>query len=142
MIVERDTIATVNMIATKITTEHKPSKMSNKQEYMMGIRPLFFFMAEVTALLFLFGCSHRPMHRSGQGWDHMMGYGGYGGMFMWLIWILIAGVIIYFVVDRMKNSPKTGNSSTETALDILKKRYARGEITKEEFEKLKIDIEK
>jgi len=30
----------------------------------------------------------------------MMGYGGYGGIFMWIILIVIAVVIIYFV--RMK----------------------------------------
>ncbi len=34
-----------------------------------------------------------------------------------------------------------GRSVAETPLDILKKRYARGEISTEEFEKMKADID-
>lgn len=74
------------------------------------------------------------------GWGHMMGYGGYGGNFMWIILIVIAVVIIYFVINQSKttrNLTSTGESPTE----ILKKRYAKGEITKEEFDRLKREIE-
>ncbi len=71
----------------------------------------------------------------------MMGYGGYGGMFMWLILILIAGVVIYFVFNRSKKTGKPVGSTRETPTEILKRRYANGEISKEEFDRLKKEIE-
>ena len=54
---------------------------------------------------------------------------------MIIFWI----VIIYVVVSLMKTLLK-GKSQPETALDILKKRYATSEITKEEFSLMKKDI--
>ena len=73
---------------------------------------------------------------------HMGGYGGtmmygYGGLFIWLIVIALAGVAIYFLVMRSKSSPSSRNSSHETAIHILQKRFAKGEITKEEYENMK-----
>jgi putative membrane protein len=95
----------------------------------------------VLPALYFYGCAQYPMDRSGRGWDHMMGYGGYGGIFMWLIFILIAGVIIYFAVNRSKGTGSPGGSPEESAIEILKRRYANGEISREEFNKMKKELE-
>ena len=71
----------------------------------------------------------------------MMGYGGYGGIFMWIILIVIAGIIIYFVINQSKTTGNSINLTGESPTEILKKRYAKGEITKEEFDRLKREIE-
>lgn len=60
---------------------------------------------------------------------------------MWLILILIAGVVIYFVFNRSKKTGKPVDSTRETPTEILKRRYANGEISKEEFDRLKKEIE-
>ena len=46
---------------------------------------------------------------------------------------------IYFLLQASK-SKGFGDSIIETPLDILKKRYAKGEIDKEEFECKKKDL--
>jgi putative membrane protein len=80
-------------------------------------------------------------HWNMNGWGHMMGF-GYGGILMWIIFLIIIGVIIYLVLRGTKSSNPFGSdsSSGETPLDILKKRYAKGEITREEFEGMKRDL--
>jgi putative membrane protein len=69
------------------------------------------------------------------GWG--MGY-GFGWIFTILFWVLIILGVVYLVKVIAAGSKKDGKE--ETALDILNKRYARGEITKEELEKMKSDI--
>ena len=67
----------------------------------------------------------------------------WGGMwFGWLFWLIIIAVIIWAVVRITGSSSGRSHPSSpqESALDILKKRYARGEITKEEFEQMKKDL--
>ncbi|HLD46385.1 MAG TPA: SHOCT domain-containing protein [Desulfobaccales bacterium] len=64
-------------------------------------------------------------------------------MFMPIFWIVMIGLCLYFIFGRRGSGkpwePARGPEA-ETALDILKKRYAKGEITKEEFEQMKRDI--
>ncbi len=75
------------------------------------------------------------------GWGHMMYYGfGYGGMFMWIIFLVVIGLLVYFIVQAQKPKGQT-SAQGETYLDILKKRYAKGEITKEEYDRVKKDLE-
>ena len=85
----------------------------------------------------LSGCVMDPQRHSMGGWDHMMGYGG--GWFLWLLLLIAVGIIVYLIFAK-KNVPFSGGSSGETPLEILKKRYAKGEITKEEFERMKRDL--
>jgi len=68
----------------------------------------------------------------------MMGGFGIGGVWIILIVIIIAVILLakgYFSPAKKINEP-TG----ESALDVLKRRYARGEISKEEFEEKKRDL--
>jgi putative membrane protein len=75
------------------------------------------------------------------GWGPMMHYGfGYGGMFMWIIFLIVIGLLIYFIVQVQKTKGQTP-TQTESPLDILKKRYAKGEINKEDFDRMKRDLE-
>jgi putative membrane protein len=62
--------------------------------------------------------------------------GGYGGGLMWIV-LLVAIVLVIFFVMRWAKPGGAG----ETHLDILKKRYAKGELTKEEYDQKKKDLE-
>ncbi len=72
------------------------------------------------------------------------GYGFAGGFwFMWIFWLVILGLIVGLVVwlvNRANRPTISQSPSGVAALDILKKRYARGEITKEEYEDIRKDI--
>jgi len=66
------------------------------------------------------------------------GHGFVGGGFMWLFWIVLIVIAVWAV------SAVTGGGRShrvdESPVDILKARYARGEIDREEFEQKKRDI--
>lgn len=101
----------------------------------MSMKKTFFILAAVT-LLSSCGAEYPCGVKGGfGGWGPMMGY-GFGGMLMWIIFIAIFIVLIYFIMRAAKGRDRAG----ETPLEILKKRYATGEITKEEFDRMRKDI--
>lgn len=71
-------------------------------------------------------------------WNHIGC--GWGGGFMMVIWIVLFLAIIYWLIRTANRNANPPASPSESAIDILKKRYARGEITKEEFEERKKDL--
>jgi putative membrane protein len=66
-------------------------------------------------------------------WNGDFGMGFGGGIFMILFWILIILGVVYLVKVLLGSGPVT-NKKNETVQEVLEKRFARGEITKEEFE--------
>ena len=74
----------------------------------------------------------------------MFEWHGYGGGMMWIFWILIILALVWFVAiaTRRGGASPGGPSpgSDKSALEILKERYARGEIERDEFEQKQKDL--
>jgi putative membrane protein len=79
----------------------------------------------------------------------MMGYGAgfglFGLVFMFLFWgglILLAVWLVraIFSSSTRHNSPPLRSNNAQTAQEILVQRYARGEITRDQYEIMKQDI--
>lgn len=85
-----------------------------------------------------------PGDEYGMGPGMMWGYGvgwhfPYIMLVVWIVLILGIVALVRWIVVSMRQGP--GDGRGESALDILKKRYAKGEIDKEEFEAKKKDLE-
>lgn len=82
----------------------------------------------------------------------MMRYWGYGpynggfgfaGIFMIVWWLLVAWLIVAalrFLFGHGRHHHWDEAEKSDTALDILRERYAKGEISKKEFDAIKKDI--
>lgn len=70
------------------------------------------------------------------------GMGWFGGIMMIVFWVLvIVGLVFLIRLLAVATKAETrGGGGGESPLDILRKRYARGEINKEEYEEKKKDL--
>ncbi len=72
----------------------------------------------------------------GYGWGGMMGGYGYGGWILgFIFWILVLIGLVLLIKYLWE-----GRGRKDSAIEILKRRYASGEISKEEFEEKKKDL--
>ncbi len=108
-------------------------------------RILQFIMGSIFGLIIFTASTAFAQWGGGYGWGHgpwmMGGYGGgwFGGIFMIVFWIIVV-IGIVFLIRWLVQSTRGGSGSAESALDILKRRYAAGEINKKEFEQKKKDL--
>jgi len=70
-------------------------------------------------------------------YGHMFGW-GFGGIMMIVFWAAVI-LLIVWVVKGVHGDDYTKHNS-KSAVDILKERYAKGEIDKREFEEKKKDL--
>ena len=78
----------------------------------------------------------------GTGWN---GAGGWWGVLMTLaMWAIPLGLIFFFVwalLPRINaGAPRQGGAGGRGALEIAEERYARGEISRDEFQRIKEDL--
>jgi len=78
-------------------------------------------------------------------WGYVNGYGWVGMIFgmvsMLLFWALLIAAVVVLAKHVWGSDRSTEGRQEKTALDILKERYARGEIEREEFQQKKLDLE-
>lgn len=72
-------------------------------------------------------------------------WGEHEGMGWWMlfgsIWFVVFwGLIIWAIVSLVNRPERGGATGGESALDVASKRYARGEINREQFEQIRRDL--
>jgi putative membrane protein len=68
-----------------------------------------------------------------------MGMMGIGMIFSMILWVLLLGAVIYGVYSLIS---KGIEKKEDSAIKILKERFARGEIDEEEYEKRSVTLRK
>lgn len=76
-----------------------------------------------------------PMWFRGSQW-----FRGYWSMNSWIFNIILLAIIILFVWYLISKSSTSRLSMGDTAIEILRKKYAEGELTREEFQKKLEDL--
>ena len=76
-------------------------------------------------------------------WD--MGDGMGWSMSWWMLlggflWIAFWGGVIYLIVTLVRSSGQNKSAPQDDPIAILKQRYARGEISRDEYERMRHDL--
>ncbi|MCL4369810.1 MAG: hypothetical protein M1380_02730 [Chloroflexi bacterium] len=119
----------------------------------MRVRDVALVIGLVVVVVLLFGLLGGGMMGYGWGgpWGGWMGpgmMGGFGfgwGIPMLLFWALVIGGVALLAFRILVTSPAAttpgGPGAGNRALDILCERYARAEISKEQFDQMRRDLE-
>jgi len=75
---------------------------------------------------------------------HMMDWYPYMGFWMSLFWLVVLVLIAYLIYKLIKKEKEIAPSviSGKSAMDILAERYAKGELTREQYMQMKEDLTK
>jgi putative membrane protein len=76
------------------------------------------------------------MHGTDGGWGFGMGWG------MWIFWIVLIIIVVALVRLIGPGSGSAPSTPDRSPMEILKARYARGEIDEEEFNRRRRQLEK
>ncbi len=75
-------------------------------------------------------------------WDYWGGQGfGMGfGLLMILFWVGVIAAVVWLISTLVRGGTRAPDANDPSAIEVLKRRYAQGEISKEEYEQKKKDL--
>jgi putative membrane protein len=109
--------------------------MSEKRDLILLLAVLIVLIGILPVLMWGLGIGYMP---------GMMGMMWYGWWFMPLISIMFLVLIAlgaYYLITELAGQGRSEPRDRGRALEILKERYARGEITREEYMKMREELE-
>ncbi len=121
--------------------EKRPARKGPDTAMVIGIIALV-----IAAFVFLSGgfMGYGMMGRGfmGPGFMHDYGFSPWWGLLMPLFWLLLLGGIVLLAVSLLRQGrlASFGPTGGSRALEILQERYAKGEITREQYEEMRRDI--
>lgn len=113
----------------------------------MRDREIVIAIGSVAAVVVLIGILGGGMMGWGMMGPGMMGWGGYSyspwwGVLMLLFSALVIGGIVLIILWLVRRTPSgTAGADADRALQILRERYARGEITQEQYDQMRRALE-
>ena len=118
-------------------------KIVNKGKIQLYAKTSFFILIVFTLwnVTLARGGGSSDWHM-GSGMMSGWGLGGFGGIFMIFFWVLILVGLILFIrwlIQATGRKEFAGNTDSKS-LELLKERYARGDIDKTQFESMKRDL--
>jgi putative membrane protein len=69
-----------------------------------------------------------------------MHWNGWFMGWMWIFWVVVLVVVVFVIVRLLGTSSGRPKVRGEAAEEILKSRYARGEISKDDYERMLNDL--
>ena len=101
---------------------------------------IFKYFSILAGMLLLFSINVFAFHRFSPLYgDHGMMWGG-GGLLICLAFLVVIGLAIYLIVKNVKEKKSDIVIQKETPLEIIKRRFAKGEINQEEFIKIRKEL--
>jgi putative membrane protein len=101
---------------------------------------IFKYFSILTGMLLLFSINVFAMHRFYPGYGGPGMRWGCGGLPIGLAFLVVIGFVIYFIVKNIREKKSDIVTKEETPLEIIKRRYAKGEINQEEFKNMSKEL--
>lgn len=68
------------------------------------------------------------------------GHHGWGMLWVWILGLILLFLVIWLIIRISDRDRPPAGPTEKSAMDILKEKYARGEISKEDYENRKRDL--